>query len=362
MNVHVLTTPAEAPWCNGIVERHNQVIGSMMEKLWEDGSRNLKQNLAWCLNSKNSMENNNGFTPYQLSIGINPTLPDNLNAKLPAFQGVTSSEVVAENLKTMNESRKIFTQLESSERLRRALRHNVRTYVERDVKPGDWVYFKRNDSERWRGKAKVMYVDGKTVHLKHGGRDVKVHLCRVIGVDDVENNQIEVDQTKLNDNPEHEDVSPLGDRTLVTGEHDSNETVVTQIEKQMPDVVADRVATLDLENEDAGRMSPTSFSGDTLPLNEKRVRYKLSGNDDWTMADVIGRGGKATGVNKNYINLQSGDDKYGIDWKKVEEWCPVQDEEALIAESSDHHSAKMSEIGRWVENKVFEAVEDKVGG
>ena len=56
--------------------------------------------------------------------------------------------------------------------------------------------------------------------------------------------------------------------------------------------------------------------------------------------------------------MQAGDELYGIDWKQVEEWCPVHDEEALVAESSDHHSAKMSEIERWVENKVFEVIED----
>ena len=52
------------------------------------------------------------------------------------------------------------------------------------------------------------------------------------------------------------------------------------------------------------------------------------------MADVIGRGGKATGANKNYINLQSGSEMYGIDWKSIMQWCPIQDESALDAESS----------------------------
>ena len=36
LNIHVMTTPAEAPWCNGICEKHNHTIGVMLEKLWED--------------------------------------------------------------------------------------------------------------------------------------------------------------------------------------------------------------------------------------------------------------------------------------------------------------------------------------
>ncbi len=51
-------------------EKHNHIIGTMMEKLWEDGFKDLKQNLASSLNAKNSMENNQGFSPYQLAIGI----------------------------------------------------------------------------------------------------------------------------------------------------------------------------------------------------------------------------------------------------------------------------------------------------
>ena len=360
LNVQVLTTPAEAPWCNGIVERHNQVIGKMMEKLWEDGSKNLKQNLAWCLNAKNSMENNNGFTPYQLSIGLNPTLPNNLNAKLPALEGLTNSEVVAENLQTMNESRKIFTQLESSERLRRALRHNVRTYIEKDVKPGDWVYFKRNDSERWRGKAKVIYIDGKTVHLKHGGRDVKAHLSRVIGVDDVDENVAEAVLTEENqkigteNQQETTHVEKSDTNELFDSEPDictNEDVVVVPVNNNVQDEPSP------IQN-DIPPSAPTSLNGDTLPLKEKRVKYKLDTDDEWTMADVIGRGGKAKGANKNYINLQSGAEKYGIDWKRVEEWCPINDEEALVVESSELSLAKISELERWKENKVFSVVED----
>ena len=83
--------------------------------------------------------------------------------------------------------------------------------------------------------------------------DVKAHLCRVVGIDDVENNQLDVDQTeeKLDDISEPP-VIPLNDLTLETHEHSPNETVVTQIENQVP-IVTDQVATVDPEDREGRR-------------------------------------------------------------------------------------------------------------
>ena len=33
LNIVVLTTAAESPWSNGLCERHNAVLGNMLEKL-----------------------------------------------------------------------------------------------------------------------------------------------------------------------------------------------------------------------------------------------------------------------------------------------------------------------------------------
>ena len=105
-------------------EYHYHIVGTVMEKLWED----LKHNLAWCLNAKNSMENNNGFSPYQLAIAMNLILPNNLNAKPPALKGIINSEVVTKQLQIMHESGKAFTLAESSGRL--CLCSIVWTYTE----------------------------------------------------------------------------------------------------------------------------------------------------------------------------------------------------------------------------------------
>ena len=296
-----------------------------------------------------------------------------MNAKLPALEGITNSEVVAEHLHVMNESRKAFTEAESSERLRRALRHNVRTYTERDIKSGDWVYYKRNDSERWRGKAKVMFVDNKLVFLRHGGREVKAHLSRVISVDDAEKGGVQLDSTEnlededddsnSNDFPTVEkscknddsvDVPTIGPIISAAGPIAPVINQHAQVPEHAPEAENGSMAANEGINNNR-----QSFDGNTLPLKEKCIQYRLSNADEWTMADVLGRGGKAKGINKNYVNLRTGDEEYGLDWKEVEEWCPIREEATvLITESSDHYLAKMSEIDRWKDNEVFDVVEN----
>ena len=47
MNIVVKTTAAESPWSNGLVERHNAVIGENMNKTLGDTKCSLKVALTW---------------------------------------------------------------------------------------------------------------------------------------------------------------------------------------------------------------------------------------------------------------------------------------------------------------------------
>ena len=85
-------------------------------------------------------------------------------------------------IETMNIARQAYIQAESSERIKRALRHPVRVSDE-VFSHKDKVYYKRDDSNRWRGPATVIGQDGKIVFVRHGSRLLRVALCRVIRVD-----------------------------------------------------------------------------------------------------------------------------------------------------------------------------------
>ena len=46
LNVEIATTVAESPWSNGVVERHNAVIGNMVDKIFADTNFSLESALA----------------------------------------------------------------------------------------------------------------------------------------------------------------------------------------------------------------------------------------------------------------------------------------------------------------------------
>ena len=57
--------------------------------------------------------------------------------------------MIWENLNALHIARKGFIEQESSEKIRRALRSNVRNTSVDELNSGDEVYYKRNDSKEW---------------------------------------------------------------------------------------------------------------------------------------------------------------------------------------------------------------------
>ena len=96
-------------------------------------------------------------------------------------------KLIASNLNAMHKAREAFIQAESSEKIRRALRHNVRSSSCAKFEMGDIVYFKRNDNNRWRGPGTVIGQEHEQTLTKYGGSYVRVHSCRVIHYDSQNN-------------------------------------------------------------------------------------------------------------------------------------------------------------------------------
>ena len=84
MNIRILTTAAESPWSNGLVERHNATLGETLHKVLAEEKVDFETALAWSLHAKNSLSNVHGFSPFQLTFGYNPQLPGVMNNKPPA--------------------------------------------------------------------------------------------------------------------------------------------------------------------------------------------------------------------------------------------------------------------------------------
>ena len=133
--------------------------------------------LAWAVNAKNCLQMVGGYSPYQLVFGRNPRLPCVMSDKPPALEGTTSSEVIAKHLNASHAARKGFITAEASEKIRRGLRLKIRPSG-RVFSNGELVHFKREDL-KWKGPAKVIGHDGKTVILKYGSNIVRVHETRI---------------------------------------------------------------------------------------------------------------------------------------------------------------------------------------
>ena len=66
-----------------------------------------------------------GYSPYQLVFGSNPNLPLFMKDKPPALEVLTASEIFARHLNAFHSERRAFRQAKTSERIRKALKHQV---------------------------------------------------------------------------------------------------------------------------------------------------------------------------------------------------------------------------------------------
>ncbi len=174
-NITVLTTAAESPWSNGLCERHNGILADLIQKTQRDTNGSLEMCLLWAISVKNTSTNVYGFSPNQLVFGKNPNLPNVMEDKPPA--GNDCSEYLRKTLDCLQKARQGFTNQQACERLRRALSKKTRTqYI---FNNGDQVYYKRDDSRKWHGPAKVLGKDSQNYLLKNGGTYVRVHPCRM---------------------------------------------------------------------------------------------------------------------------------------------------------------------------------------
>ena len=179
-NIRVMSTAAYSPFSNGLCERNHAVIDEMVMKIIADQPNcTLQVALAWAVNSKNCLQMVAGYSPYQLVFGRNPRLPNVMDDSLPALEGTTISETLALHLNAKHASRQGFIKAESSEKIRRALRHQVRP-VGNVFQNGVLVYYKRDDSREWKGPGSVIGQDGKVVIISHGSSIVRVHSSRVV--------------------------------------------------------------------------------------------------------------------------------------------------------------------------------------
>ena len=178
--IEMMKTSAESPWSNGLCERHNGVLKESILKTVEDGNCTYETATAWAVSAKNSLLGHNGYSPNTLVFGKNPNIPSVTTDKLPALTAENLTETVQRNLTAMKLARESFIKADTSEKIKRALVHNVRSESDVSYENGEKVFFKRQDSKRWHGPGTVIGQDGKQIILRNGRVIVRVHTDIII--------------------------------------------------------------------------------------------------------------------------------------------------------------------------------------
>ena len=377
LNTTICTTPAKSPWSNGLVERHNGVLGDMLTKVMSQEDISLSTGVAWCVAAKNALKNVNGFSPNQLVFGRNPNFPSTIDNRPPALEGKTTSEIVAENLNAMHTARKAFIESESSEKLRRALRHQTRTSTDTRYITGDVVYYKRKD-DLWKGPGIVIGQQGNLVFVKHGSQYVTVHPCRLMMKNNVTN--------AIDDQGQHSNSPACSNQTNIIDEDDDVEQPNSNPDEPQDTTEINDHITLDDDpdiidhnaNNNNSEESITQYDYNRAPKRGQHIKYMCNGTNQWITGKIHSRAGKVGRKYEDFFNIIN--DTTGqaecIDWKTVEKWHLVdidgsREQEQIIDESnwvyitenacnkSEILDAKMKELDNWKINDVYNEVPDQ---
>ena len=74
---------------------------------------------------------------------------------MSVLESFTSSDIVRQQLNALYNGRKNYIKMEASERIKQILRHNVRTYCEKNYQHRNKVFYKRRAVKGWKGIATV---------------------------------------------------------------------------------------------------------------------------------------------------------------------------------------------------------------
>lgn len=406
VNINVATTGAESPFQNGLAERNHAIVDSMLEKLvFENPSVPVDILLCWANMAKNSLQMWSGFSSFQIVFGQNPVLPNLMTDGLPAMEGKTQSQILANHLNALHSARRAFIQTESSERIRRAMRSRVRA-SEEVLHHGDMVYYKREKHTRWLGPAKVLYQDGKVVFIRHGGAMIRASPTRIkkqgrefdeSDVGPLEKSPVveesQVDTGRVTRSQSNRNVAEsfipvavtipvsatpddnINDRSISQSdvqEQDSHTrtsvgsiaaceevTSVNEAQADSDELTSTRPESVEHENTTSVSIQPKTVNlraGDT-------ILYGSDPDSEWTGATVLGRAGKITGKNRNWFNIMdavSGDAKSvdlgTCDWVRSES-ANVVTVPRTVQGSQECVDAKMSELEKLKRFNVYDIVD-----
>ena len=385
-NIKLLNTAAESPWSNGVCEKLNGVLGKSVSKIREDSGCDVETALAWAVSARNALSNFSGFSPNQLVFGFNPALPTSFESELPALEKAEGSEIVVKNLSALHAARREFVRIESCERIRRALRSNVRKTNLGSISNGDEVFYKRNNSDRWHGPGIVVGRDGKQVLVRHGGTLHRVHTCRLSRrpAGDADEPTGSTDSQVLGETEPDELLPPAGEdreeevesdtASLDDGDGDPGEEPRSAdgvddmadgsgpVESDESSTAAEASVDVVSESDIPMACDSTTVAGVRSWKRGERFQGRDADNGEIISGRILGRAGKSTGVHKHCYNIEDSRGWTGwYDLSTLQELQVVPDAaEMLVLHCNDAVTrAKEKEMENWRANDVYDEVPDE---
>ena len=185
-NIKLQVAPPGAHWQLGKVERHGDVLQSMLSKYEAEhpivSYKDLQTALSYCTAAKNALSLKGGFTPEMLVFGKAIRLPGSLcsDLELPAHSLADSAcqqgIQFRENLTRREIARRVFHAADNDQALRRALLRRTRP-SRGHYEPGTLVMLWKQtiNQKGWYGPARVIQQEGQTcVWCNHMGNILKV--------------------------------------------------------------------------------------------------------------------------------------------------------------------------------------------
>ena len=358
-SIEIMKTSAESPWSNGLAERHNGVLKLSILKTVEESGCSLDTAVAWSISAKNTLGNNLGYSANTIVFGRNPSFPSVISDNITALTAEDLSRIVEENLYAMRAAREAYIEAESSEKIKRALTHNIRTSCEEHYEQGDKVFFKRNDSKRWYGPGTVIGQDGKQILVRNGSQMVRVHVTRITHVGkelQKDTNYTNSDSINVNRDDSQLNIEHVTD-DFVT-DCTTEEIIESEMEQNQ---ITEEECLKDIDTADTDNVIKKLSTTDKTvhPKVRTYIRYKLNNDENWRKGYVHSRAGKLHGKYESHFNIQNDDvdseiKSYDFD-KNVQEWEPVPNEILITTQDKNAiMTAKQQEIENWKKNDVFE--------
>ena len=200
LNIQIKMTAANAPWQNGVVERHHATADIIYDKMMlENPKMTAQEAVNHAAFAKNSEVNQTRFSAMQLMMGQNPHFPGLAEAN-PASSNLKSSSKYMRTLKNIDDARVKFREIDTDDKLKKVMGQRINPNVEKLYEMGDPVFFYDEKKKQWK-KGTALVKLGKTLYLKYG------NFLRRVATDKVRpdhDGEVKVEESYLEPNDDEE--------------------------------------------------------------------------------------------------------------------------------------------------------------